>query len=124
MLAITLIITMSQLAVTLSQIVDNIGVERARTRNLVANTIAVVIAVILGLIELVAPFFLIDDDSYQTAIVYAWVFSFSTLAIFYTITLITLNSKMKQLKNFENEIRSVRMQFMILLAAFVIHSSY
>ena len=115
---------MSQLAVTLSQIVDNIGVERARTRNLVANTIAIVIAIILGLIELVVPFFLIDDELYQTTIVYAWVISFSTLAIFYTITLIALNSKMKQLKNFEKEIRSVRMQFMILLASFLIHSSY
>ena len=89
-----------------------------------ANTLAVVVAVILGLIELVMPFFLIDDDYYQTAIVYAWLISFPTLALFYTITLITLNSKMKQLKNFENEIRSVRMQFMILLAAFLIHSSY
>ena len=115
---------MSQLAVTLSQIVDNIGVERARTRNLVANTIAIVVAIILGLIELVVPFFLIDDELYQTTIVYAWVISFSTLAIFYTITLIALNSKMKQLKNFEKEIRSVRMQFMILLASFLIHSSY
>ena len=115
---------MSQLAVTLSQIVDNIGVERARTRNLVANTIAIVVAIILGLIELVVPFFLIDDELYQTTIVYAWIISFSTLAIFYTITLIALNSKMKQLKNFEKEIRSVRMQFMILLASFLIHSSY
>ena len=64
MLAITLIITMWQLAITLSQIVDNIGQERARTKNLVAYTIAVVIAVILGLLELIMPFFLIDDDSY------------------------------------------------------------
>ena len=55
---------MWQLAVTLSQIVDNIGQERARTKNLVAYTVAVVIAVILGLLELIMPFFLIDDDSY------------------------------------------------------------
>ena len=46
-----------------------------------ANTLAVVVAVILGLIELVMPFFLIDDDSYQTATVYAWLISFPTLRI-------------------------------------------
>ena len=61
LLGIILILTMWQLAVTLSQIVDLIGKERARMRNIVGKVVAVVAAVAFALLELVLPF-LIDED--------------------------------------------------------------
>ena len=61
LLGIILILTMWQLAVTLSQIVDLIGKERARMRNIVGKIVAVVAAVAFALLELVLPF-LIDED--------------------------------------------------------------
>ena len=92
-------------------------------RNLVAKIGAVVAAVIFGLLELVLPF-CIDEDIYQKGRLYVWLISFPTLAVFYTITMVYLNSKMRQLNNFEREIRSVRLQFLLLLATFVTHSTY
>ena len=56
-----MILTMWQLAVTLSQIVDLIGKERARMRNIGGKVVAVVAAVVFALLELVLPF-LIDED--------------------------------------------------------------
>ena len=38
--------------------------------------------------------------------------------------MVYLNSKMRHLNNFEAEIRSVRAQFLLLLATFVTHSAY
>ena len=61
LLGIIMILTMWQLAVTLSQIVDLIGKERARMRNIVGKVVAVVAAVAFALLELVLPF-LIDED--------------------------------------------------------------
>ena len=77
-------------------------------RKLVAKIGAVVAAIIFGLLELVLPF-CIDEDKYQRGRLYVWMFSLPTLAVFYTITMIYLNSKMRKLNNFEREIRSVRL---------------
>ena len=92
-------------------------------RKLVAKIGAVVAAIIFCLLELVLPF-CIDEDKYQRGRLYVWMFSLPTLAIFYTITMIFLDSKMRQLINFEREIQSMRLQFLLLLVTFVTHFTY
>ena len=108
---------MQQLSVTLSQIVDLLGMERARLRNQIAKISAAVAAAVYGPLELILPFFL-DEDLYQTARIYLWLVSFPLLNLIYTISVIYLESKMRQLNNFQREIRSVRLQFLLLLIAF------
>ena len=53
---ISLILTMQQLAVTLSQIVDQVGMERARFRNQAAKTTAAIAVIVYGPLELILPF--------------------------------------------------------------------
>ena len=77
----------------------------------------------LAFLELVLPFCL-DTKLYQTATVYLWLICLSILALFYTVTMIYLNSKMRHLSNFVREIRSVRLQFLLLLVTFTTHSTY
>ena len=106
-LGFTLVVTMWHLAVSLEQILNEIGSERAKRKNLVVGVFASVCVLLYSVLEslLTIRTFGKAYIMYQDALLLV---TFSVLTLTYFMTIVFLNSKMKQLRgNFEKEIKSV-----------------